>query len=417
VTTIVHHRLSNHLDVLVEHVPNVRTAAIEWWLPAGVAYDPHDRVGRAAVLAEMVLRGAGSLNAKEQAAALDRLGISRQVSPGIRFMRLGGIMLGSRVEEGFGMLRDIVLNPLLPEESLSPIVGLCVQSLDSLSDDPAHLAMVELDRHHLSAPFNRSPYGDRDAFLALRSDDLRVAAHQTMRPDGAILSIAGDIDADAVLAIIIPAVSDWHGDNPEPSIAASGDRGMHFLTHDSAQTHLALAFDGPQARDADRMNELIAMMVFGGASSGRLFTEVRQRRSLCYSVYAQYAASRDEGTTRLYAGTTPQRADETAAVCLEQLYLLKDGISEEEFNRAKRRLLSRIVMRSESTTALAKRLAHECFAMGHARTLADIRREIEGATLDQVNAYLSIRRFGHMTLQTVGQSPITVPPDQLVDEG
>ncbi len=416
-TSIVHHRLSNHLDVLVEHVPNVRSVAIEWWLPAGVAYDPHDRVGRSAVLAEMVLRGTGSLTAKEQAAALDRLGISRQVSPGIRFMRLGGIMLGSRFEEGFGMLRDIVLDPLLPEESLSPIVGLCVQAIDSLSDDPAHLAMVELDRYHLSSPFNRSPYGDREAFLAMRPEDIRVAADQTMRPNGAILSIAGDIDTDATLSMITSSVTDWRGDNPEPSTTDSGDRGLHFLAHDSAQTHLALAFDGPKADDAVRMNELIAMMVFGGASSGRLFTEVRQRRSLCYSVHARYAASRDEGATRLYAGTTPQRADETAAVCLEQLYLLKNGISEEEFNRARRRLLSRIVMQSESTTARARRLAHECFAMGHARTLADIRREIEAATLDQINSYLSARRFGHMTLQTVGQSPITVAPARLVDLG
>ena len=126
------------------------------------------------------------------------------------------------------------------------------------------------------------------------------------------------------------------------------------------------------------------MSIFGGVSSGRLFTEVRQKRSLCYSVHASYQSSKENATTRVHAGTTPERAAETIDVILDQLALLRKGITEEEFQRTATRLRAGTVMGGESTAARARSLLGDQYALGRTRTLQERLDELSTVTYCEV---------------------------------
>src|SRR5690606_13143969 len=112
-----------------------------------------------------------------------------------------------------------------------------------------------------------------------------------------------------------------------------------------------------------------------------LFTEVRQKRSLCYSVGAAYRAGRDAGMVSLYAGTTPERAQQTLEVCIEEIERMKAGFTTAEFHRAVIGLKAHQIMQGESTPARAAALVYDQFRVGRARSLDEIAAIVDAITI------------------------------------
>lgn len=401
---IKHHTCSNGLHIITEFISNVNTVALNWGIRAGVANNKHD--GESVVLAELVQRGVQGYDAKQHNDALDGIGAKRHISCGVEYLRVSSVLLGNRLYEALPLLGAYLLSPTLPEGDLPACKSLCLQSIQSIADNPSHMGAIALNTHHLPAPFNRSSYGTTSTIESATIEQLRDVYKQLFVPDESIVVIAGDVDHDNTVREIEQLVSGWEGSNEVDIAPIPSDRGEHWIEQDSSQVHLSFAVDGPNATDEQSILESVAISVFGGASSGRLFTQVRQRRSLCYSVSAQYAPARERSTVRMHAGTTPERANETVQVCLDQLSELKKGITQEEFMRTIQRMKSRTVMHGESTAARAGALWGDQYALGKTRSLADRLEEIEAVKFDEVNDWLAQREYGDLTFVAVGPHEI-----------
>jgi predicted Zn-dependent peptidase len=172
---------------------------------------------------------------------------------------------------------------------------------------------------------------------------------------------------------------------------------------------MAVAFPAPKESDEANILQRAVTSVMSGGMSGRLFTEVREKRSLCYSVYASYAAGRDRGAVQVYAGTTPERAQETLDVIMSEYRRLRDGVDLNELNRAIAGMKSRLVMNRESTSARAAGMAHDQYLIGRARTLQELEDRIESITLERVNSYLG-SRFNNLKCTIVTLGPTALDP-------
>ncbi|MBC8201670.1 MAG: insulinase family protein [Planctomycetes bacterium] len=411
-SNIQQHLFANGLVLITESISGVNTAALNWGVRAGVAYNACD--GDSVLLAELVQRGALGLTAKEHNDELDMLGIKRQVSCGVEFFRVSGIMLGSHIMQGIPLLGGYLLQPKLPESDLAACKSLVQQSIQSLQDSPAHLAAVALNRHHLTSPFNRSAYGNSDQVNSATIESVRGVYGQLFTPKDSILGVAGDVNHAQVVELVEKMTSSWKTSSNTVVEGGSTDRGVHWIEQDSSQVHLGFAFDAPNASDSNAIVESVAISVFGGATSGRLFTHVRQRKSLCYSVSAQFAPSRERSVVRMHAGTTPERAEETIRICIEQLYEMRNGITKDEFSRTIQRLKSRTVMRGESTSARTNTLWGDQYAIGNTKSLADRLQELDDVTHESVNEWLKNRDFGALTLVYLGPDEIPIDGDLLV---
>ncbi|MFM7807559.1 MAG: M16 family metallopeptidase, partial [Planctomycetota bacterium] len=202
----------------------------------------------------------------------------------------------------------------------------------------------------------------------------------------------------------------WNGRGDEPALSRPPVRGIDHLTLPSSQTHLAIALPAPVESNADALPLKLAAMVLGGESSSRLFTEVREKRGLCYSVGGSVSLGRDRGMLQIYAGSTPQRAGQTLACIRGELERFAKGITSEEFERARTGLKSRLVMQGESAAARASTVAGDLFRIGKARSLADVARGVDGLTVGHVNEAIG-RQWGpgwmdDFTLATIGPAPL-----------
>jgi predicted Zn-dependent peptidase len=403
------------LTLIVEEVPGVRSAGLTWLLPAGAATDPVDGDGQATLLSEMIMRGAGGLSSREHSDALDRIGVNRGTDISAHHLRIDASMLGERMHEALPLIAHMVVAPALPADHLDAVRSLAVQSLEGLDDEPQQLAMLRLRERHLPPPFNRHGFGQLEVLERTTIEDLRQAWTARVNPFGSILGVAGAVNPHRIASQLDDLLKEWTGEADEPTPLTQPERGYLPIIHQTAQVHIGMAWDAPNERDPSSMVERLGTSVLSGSSSGRLFTEVRQKRSLCYSVGASYRAGRDTGMVTLYAGTTPERAQQTLDVCIEQIDMMRHGVRLDEFKRAVVGLKSAQIMQGESTPARAAALVYDQFRIGRARTLEEVAATVDAITIEQLNEHLASRDMGEYSVVSIGPSALETSKHQNVE--
>ncbi|MDX1564953.1 MAG: pitrilysin family protein [Phycisphaeraceae bacterium] len=405
-TRIHRHRFDNGLELLIEPIEHATSCAMSWLVPAGVAHEPPGEQGVAAVLAEMLHRGAGDRGAREHSDALDELGVRRSVDPMTLYTGLSATFLGRRLGDVLPLLSDMVLRPALEQTAFEPARQLALQEIDSLDDDPQQRAMVELKQAHLGEPTGRPTMGRAEDVAKLDVDRCRSFWKNRFVPDGSILALAGNVEIDSAQKTVGRLIEAWSGKQHDTKTDSSGSVARRHLPSPSTQLHIGLAHEAAGQQDPASLQEQLAVAVLSGGMSGRLFTEVREARGLCYSVYATYWAMRQRGAVFAYAGTTAARAAETLAVMTDQLQRMAEGVEADEFERARTGLLARVVMQGESTSARAAAIASETALRGAPRTLDEWSHLIESARLEQLNRYLAERGTVSLTQLTIGPEPV-----------
>lgn len=398
--------LDNGLTVIVEPMPGVSSVAFSLLMPAGCAYEPENKSGTAAILSEMMLRGAADLNSRQHSEALDLLGIHRTTEVQTFHTRLGAVMLAERFEEGFKLLIDTVRQPKLEDSAFEPSRLLALQSIEALEDEPHEKAMIALKGVHLPAPINRSSLGDAEQLKAITPDDIRQFQNAQFVPNKSYLGIAGNITLDQVKRIVDQHLADWTGQSQMVNTAGEGPRGFHHEQSPSAQHHITLAYDAVEPKHPEYMTQRLALSILSGGMSGRLFTEVREKRGLCYAVYATSANYYDRSVVYAYSGTTPERAQETLDVLRAEIEKIKDGADEDEFNRATTGLKTKVIMQGESTSARGHALARDAFLLGYPRSLEEIASQIDNVSLDKLNNFVSTHPFTNPSIYTIGESAL-----------
>src|SRR5207253_589134 len=165
---------------------HVRSAALNFLVPAGCVYDPPEQAGIASVLSELITRGAGSRDSRELSLALDNLGLDRDESVGSMHMRFWGATLARNLPAALELYADILRRPRLPEEELEPVQSLALQDIQGLEDEPKQKVLVELKKMHYPPPLSQDRRGTAQSIENLTSSAVRAHYRRLFHPKGAI---------------------------------------------------------------------------------------------------------------------------------------------------------------------------------------------------------------------------------------
>ncbi len=283
---IFSHTYPNGLVLVAEPIDALQSAAFTFLVPAGCVYDPADRGGLSSFTCEMALRGAGPRDSRQFILDLDNLGVERGESVSNAHTSYSGATLAENLPKALAIYADVLRRPHLPEDQLEAGRLAMLQELRAVEDEPAQKVMIELRRRHYPEPWGRPAQGEQEALEATTIDDIRGYFRRCYRPNGTILGVAGRIELGAAEGL---------GGRIAGRLAA-GRRRRHrrdarrgryqHLPYDSHQTQIGIAYASVPYRHPDYFQALGAVGVLSGGMSARLFTEVRERRGLCYSVYA-----------------------------------------------------------------------------------------------------------------------------------
>lgn len=403
------HTFDNGLTLLVEPMRAVQSAAFSLAVPAGVVFEDEGRNGSSAVLCDLMVRGAGDLDNRSLSDRLDFLGLQRSESVGWNHISFSGATLAANLIPALTLYADIVRRPHLSQEQFPAVVTGVEQTLRSNEDEPRQKVIIELRRRCYDDPWGRPSDGSLSDLPGLTLQDVHELYQRGVRPNGAILGVAGNVHFAAVRDAVAEAFGDWKPRPPRP--IQRGGRGPHrdHISSDSNQTHIGLAYEAVPYRDEEYYAAWAAVSVLSGGSSSRLFTEVRERRGLCYTVYATLNSLLEEGRVLAYAGTTPERAQETLNVMLAEIHRLGDGIQPAELDRCKAGAKSALIMQQESTAARAASITRDWFHLRRTVPLDEVHDRIDRLTVEDVLHYVRTHPPRDLTLLTIGPEALEVP--------
>ncbi len=381
--------LPNGLVLAVEEQPSNAAAAFSLLVPAGATADPEGREGTAAVLERWLWKGAGRYDARGFAEALDDLGVRRGSAAGVEYTTFSAALLPEVLPRVLDLFAAMVLAPRLEDATFESARKAVEEELAALEDDPPRKLFVRLRGEVFQSPHRRNVEGRRESLRALTPGEVRAFFARRYRARGAILAVAGGVRREEVRRAVLEAFGCWGGEAPGLPEPVTTEPHAAFWPEATAQVQIGLYYrDVPPDSEFFYPARLAAQVLSGGMAS-RLFTEVRERRGLVYTVYASPGAFRGFGYLAAYAGTTPERAEETRRVLKAEIERLSEGVSEEELRRAKIRTKSALVMQSESAQARAGGMVRDLFLLGRARSLEEIAAGVEAVDLAALNDFLA----------------------------
>jgi predicted Zn-dependent peptidase len=407
---IYQHTFANGLTLLAERMEHVRSAAFNLLVPAGCAFDPPDRLGMGTVLSDLLTRGAGPRDSRQLTFDLDNLGLDRGEGVGLMHMHLWGATVARNLPAALEIYADIVRRPHLPDEELEAVQALAYQDLRGLEDEPRSRVSVVLRQHLYPTPLSNDRRGTVEGIANLASDTVRRHHRTWFQPEGMILSVAGNIEWQPLRNQIGRLFGDWQG---------SADRSLRFgphpqrrahITKDLEQTQITVAYPSVPIGHEDYYSALGAVYVLSspGGMSSRLFTEIREKRGLCYAVSAGHDTLKDRANVIAYAGTTNERAQETLDVLLAELHRVQAGIEVEEVERIQAGIKSGLIMQQESTRARASFLASDWYYLGRVRGYEEIQSAIDGLSPSVILDHLRRYPPRDFVIVTLGPKPLRV---------
>jgi predicted Zn-dependent peptidase len=408
-TTQLAHKLDNDMVLLGEPSDAFESVAMQFLVPAGCGFESPDRSGLASLTCEQVLRGAGTRDSRQFVTDLENLGVERHESVGIVQSSFAASLLAENLPTTLDIYADLLRRPQMPAEQIDASRAVCLQEIAGIRDEPSHLLMTELRRRYYPDPWGRPTHGDEQVITSLSADDTVEFQQRCYQPRGTILSVAGKFDWNRLVDQVERLFGDWQpsGDS-DLGTGVPQHVDMH-MTYESTQSHIGMAFPSVPYSHPQYFEAWAAIGVLSSGMSSRLFTEVREKRGLCYTVYASLQTQRDRAAVFCYAGTTNERAQETLDVTHGELVRLARGIEPQELIRLKARIKSGLIMQQESTSARASSLGRDWYLLGRTRPIEEVAARIDALDAAAINEFLSENPPRDFVAMILGPQPLEMP--------
>lgn len=412
--TIQYHQLSNGLSIIVEEMDHVESASYDVMIPGGIVCDQEDRIGASIVLGELLSKGAAEMDSRGLSDAFDSAGIRHGEGVGMDRFTMSGALVASKIDRALELVGSMLLRPHLPDSDVAPVKSILLQDLQSLKDNPARRAMVELSKRFYPNPYNRPALGAEEGIRSTDRDHVKQLHSALFKPEGAILSVAGKVSSARICAIADELFREWSGRCvAQPSFGTHPSNGYFHIQDPSAQSQIVLAAPSVKFSEPLYYEAKLVGSILGSSMFGRLFVELREKRGLCYSVYARHTSSNNFGTLSAYVGTTPERAQESMDVLLNELHRLPGTITQDELDRARTNLKAALIMGEESPSSRASSNANDWWLLGRIRSLAEIQEGIDSVSLESVGEFLKQYPFTPCSILTLGSAELSVNPEIL----
>lgn len=301
--------------VVTERVPHARSVSVGIWVAVGSRDEPAEHAGVSHFLEHLLFKGTEQRDARQIAITIDALGGEMNAYTSKEHTVFYLRVPAHGAAAGVDLLVDLVAGPALRESDVAGERTVILEELAACEDSPED----QVDELLWGALFPDHPLGwdvlgNQATVEAMDRPTVVGFFDRWYRAGNLVLAAAGAVDHDAVVAAAARLDEAGPGPVPRRALPDRPVKPVAVQRRPTEQAHLALGWRGPGYRDGDRVALDVLEQVLGGGPSSRLFQEVREQRSLAYTVYASAAEFVDVGALAVYAGVAPERAKEALAV-------------------------------------------------------------------------------------------------------
>jgi predicted Zn-dependent peptidase len=397
-------KLANGLTVVSHAMPEVETVSLGLWVGAGSRSEAEGEHGVAHFLEHMAFKGTARRSAQDIAEEIEAVGGELNAATGVDSTAYYARVMRNDMPLALDILSDIVVAPRFDETELARERDVILQEIAAALDSPEDIAFDLLQEAAFPGqPVGRPILGTAESVCRFGRGHLGdyLSAHYH-GPD-MVLAAAGAVEHGALLAEAERRLGSFVPETAAPPEDAVYAGGVRRSDKTFEQTHLVLAFEGPHYRHPDYFTAQICAGALGGGMSSRLFQEVRERRGLCYAIYAFSSGLTDSGMFTIHAAGAPDRAHDLFAVIRDELVKGADkGFSADEVARVKAQLKMGLLTGLESSSARAEQLARQILIHGRPLATDELIERVDRVEAKDLQALLERMLASPVSLATVG---------------
>jgi predicted Zn-dependent peptidase len=403
--------LPNGMTVLTDDMPHLESASLGIWVKAGSRSETEAEHGISHMLEHMAFKGTKTRSSLEIAAAIENVGGDLNAATSVEHTGYFARVLKEDVALAGDILSDILQNSLFEQDELDREQQVIVQEIGAARDNPDdHVFDLFQQAAYPDQPIGRTILGTVESVKSFGPDAIRAYMDRNYVGDRMVICAAGNVDHDALVDVANDRFHDLRvGGAPDP-VKARYVGGEHRLLSDHEQAHIVLGLEGRAYNSDGFYAAQILASVLGGGMSSRLFQEVREKRGLCYSVYAFHWAFADSGIFGVAASTGADEVQELLPVILDELRKATETITEEEVVRVRNQIRAGLLMSLESPSSRAGQLARQQILWGRTIPLQETVERINRITAERVKL-VARQIFDSENVSLAGIGPVAKLPD------
>jgi predicted Zn-dependent peptidase len=286
------------------------------------------------------------------------------------------------------VLTDMLLHSQFNPTEIEKERRVIIKEIKMGKDSPSQWVNVLIDDllwpNH---PLGRDVAGSKESVSAITGDRMLGYLHNQYLPGNSVVAVAGNIQHDEVLDAVSQALGDWTSQPERPGYLAYKPelaQRLQVETRDIEQAHLCLALPGLSLLHPRRFAADLFNIILGGGMSSRLFTEIRDKLGLAYSIHSYAEHFLDSGSVTVYAGVEPKNLKTAIKAILEQLAELKERVPETELSKAKEMSKGRLLLRMEDSRNVAGWVGGQEVLSGRVLSVDQVISIVEAITADEL---------------------------------
>ena len=349
------YRTAHEVPVLVRRKPNATIAHLGVFFRGGSTDEGVQCAGLTVLMARTALKGTARRGVTRIAEDAEFLGGSLGVSVGNETFGWTISVPVRHAAAAAELLADVATCPVIPDDAFETERAVALSEVAQLRDDmfryPVRLATTAAFGGH---PYGSPVIGSEESLAGLSAEQARAWHREHVLHAPTVVGVVVDADPDRIAAVVARHFAGLRLREPAPLVVPEWPRSVttRIESREKAQTALALAFPSPGRGDVRRYDAQLLAGVASGLG-GRFFDELRDKRSLAYTVNAYANERRLAGTFLSYIATSPEQEDTAREGLLAEFAKLRERpVSDEELDRAKRYAVGTHAIRQESGSAI-----------------------------------------------------------------
>lgn len=401
--------LSNGLRLLVREDKRLPLVSVVAAFRGGLLAENAGNNGITSLLSRTMLKGTKSRTAEQIADQIESVGGSLSSDSGNNSFSIGVEVMKPDLKLGLEILADVLAHPTFPAKEVDREKQAQLAGIKSEQDQITVVARNTLRENLFGGhPYALRSNGTAESVSSLTPEALREFHDELVTARNGVIAVFGDVNAEEVKRLC----EEYFAGLPSGSLAMENVPGPEALTkrvtveenRDKQQAVVMVGYPGITASDPDRtVLELVESA--SNDLGSRFFNRIREKNALAYFVGASQFAGLSPGLFAFYLGTDPAKVDQARAEFQDEINkLAKEGLTEEELARAKKKVLGQDAIRRQGNAAFARLVAvDELVGLGF-DNYQHRAAEIEAVTLDDT------RRVAKRIFQTPGSVEAIVKP-------
>ncbi len=412
--------LDNGLRILTSTMPYTRSVSVSFFIGTGSRYEKDSQAGLSHFIEHLCFRGTAKRpTAKDISTAIESVGGIINGGTDKELTVYWCKVASPHLEIALDVLIDMLINSRFSPDDIEKERQVIIEEINMSHDSPSQRVGMLIDETLWPGhPLGRDIAGSRDSVSSISRELMLHYLGDHYQPGNCVVAAAGDIQHEKMVNLVNQALGKWTGRQTETGYLAYEENRFPRLRiekRDLEQVHLCLALPGLSLLHPKRFAVDLLNVILGDGMSSRLFTNIRDKLGLAYSISSYVDHFLDTGALIIAAGVETKNLNLAIKAIMEELAHLKETVPETELDKAREFSKGRLLLRMEDSRSVAGWIGGQELLTNRVLTVDDVVSIIDSITVTELQKLAEELLLGDkLRLAIVGPVSPDAPLEELL---